>query len=271
MKQFEVPYNFAPDFISTFSESPHLDYIKFFYVPSFSSNNNTSTRADVRFKFGYPQTFEEYTKHIFSLQRLAPVCILLQNNATYEDVFLYYALGIRYFILRDDVLAKTLKEKYPDIHLYLSIVRKITAEEIHTMDFSMYDEIVLFFWFNRHLDVIKQLPKKYKYCILVNGICYYKCDRCTEHWFLNADTLDEFINKELEIIKFCDDKRKDLQQTIAINPEDLSLFEPYVNSYKLVDRQAPTKTIITDFHRYLDKVLYPVDNRHTEDYYNLKD
>ena len=41
----------------------------------------------------------------------------------------------------------------------------------------MYDSIVLFFWFNRHLDAIKRLPTKYRYILICNTGCYYDNDR----------------------------------------------------------------------------------------------
>lgn len=36
----------------------------------------------------------------------------------------------------------------------------------------MYDRIVLFHWFARHLDVLQQLPTSHQYTMIANSACY---------------------------------------------------------------------------------------------------
>jgi len=81
----------------------------------------------------------------------------------------------------------------------LSITRIITEKEILEKDLSMYDCIVLYFWFGRNLSVIKRLPKKYKYCIILNAFCYYDCKNANRHWF------GEFLHYPLPCKGFVED------------------------------------------------------------------
>ena len=57
---------------------------------------------------------------------------------------------------------------------------------------AMADEIVLFFNFCRQIHLLKELPTKYKYVLIVDSHCVFNCDRASAHWNLNADTNEEY-------------------------------------------------------------------------------
>ena len=69
--------------------------------------------------------------------------------------------------MNDDNLALMAKDKYADIRCILSITRILSLEDIQNNDYSMYDEIVLFFNFCRQVQLLKELPTKYKYVLTI--------------------------------------------------------------------------------------------------------
>lgn len=153
------------------------------------------------------------------------------------------------FIINDDTIAKELKDKYQDnIHLTLSITRKLTYEDICTLDLSMYDNICLSFYFPHHLQLIKELPDKYKYICLCNSTCLTNCPAPENHWF----------NLNNEFSKICAFKRMNglkinMKNSSFIRPEDLSLFEPYIEYFKLEGREFSSATIIDTVEAYINR------------------
>ena len=131
----------------------------------------------------------------------------------------------------------------------------------------MYDRIVLFHWFARHLDALERLPTNYQYTMICNSACYYDCKWHDAHWFLKADNPELYGKESDRICANCTALlAKGKQQSSYIEPEDLRYFDPYVSCYKLVDRYDDTDTI---FNR-----LYSYSNRSgtggkPRDYYNL--
>ena len=262
MKQYEVPYNFAYDFEAKLARHPDLfPYIRCIYVPAYVDDCE-STRHEIEQRDEYPRTYDEYVIRLKALQQLGlPLCIMLQRGGSLDVFEKYYALGIRMFILNDDALAIAAKERHKDIELTLSITRVATEAEIREKDFSMYDEIVLFYWFNRHLDVVKTLPKKYRYVVIANIACYYDCKWHDEHWY--ARNWD-YQKKATDKCRAC---VKDLRDTAYIEPENLEYFDPYLSGYKLTDRQYPTDKIIEELERYSNRNVGAI--KRSEDYFNV--
>ena len=129
-------------------------------------------------------TYDEYVLRLKCLQQLGlPLCVLMQRNAPLDALERYYDLGIRMFTISDDSLAIASKSRHPDISVTLSITSALTESDIKSRDLSMYDHIVLFFWFSRHLDTVKTLPKKYRYILIPNTDCYWNCRWHDAHWF----------------------------------------------------------------------------------------
>ena len=266
MKKFELPYNFDNDYFAFLNHyQDYFKYIKFIYLPAFKENGIENTRENGFGSMAEKENYHNYDKYVNIIKRFQSlnldICILIQRNATLEIVQKYInEFNIKYFVINNDALAATLKELYGDkIYLILSITRSLTQEEIENTDLSMYDEIVLAFWFTRRLYKIKELPKKYNYTILVNCYCDPNCKiknkLCNIHWFKNNATI-------------C--KRKD---NIIISPKDLIYYEDYIHSYKLVDRTDKSSEIFTAFNKYIkgyENLNNPDILRGNIDTYNLK-
>lgn len=228
------------------------EYIKFIYIPAWKDDDVINTRSYLWETDPWmPQTWGEYVQRIKIIQSFdIPVSILFQNGGTYKTFQKYYDLGIRYFTMGNDDLAKEIKKTHTDVYLVSTLTKGLTIDNIENTDYSMYDEIVLWFWFNRHLDQIKELPKKYKYCIQLNATCYYDCKWFNFHWyrFNKEDRLKGSASDVLPCLQYRIGKTR---EQIIIFPEDVSYFEPYLNSYKLIDRESGTDEIMHFFLSYV--------------------
>lgn len=246
MKQkFEVPYNFDLNLVEKLL--PYKDHIDFLYMGSYYEDG-TNSRKELVLSNRVPFTWDEYILHVSEIQKYFNIGVLIQNNCTLDLIDKYYNIGIRIFILNDSDLVTAAKEKYNDIRCILSITSVLTLEDIKDNDYSMYDEIVLFFNFCRQVQLLKELPTRYKYVLILNSHCVYNCDRCLEHWRLKADTIEKYRDKEMELMKdHCDIFRED---RAFIQPQDLLYFNDYINAYKIVDRVMDTDDIIYEIDRY---------------------
>ena len=263
MKKFELPYNFQNDYFDMLStlDKKYFDYIKFIYLPAFKEGNVKNSR-EYQELLNNPSyyNFDNYIKVLKKIKSFnIDIALLMQRGATLDIIDKYYnEYNIKYFIIGDDNLAKEIRKKYDNkIYLILSITRVLSYNDIMTKDFSMYDEIVLFFWFNKHLDYIKKLPSKYNYSILVNSNCIYNCKYAQSHWFLN-----KYICGKEDYIP------------IMISSYDLILFDKYINSYKLVDRTSASDYIISSLKEYVDeycKMDYNTYDATREKNYNVID
>jgi len=262
MKKFEVPYNFENDYFDKLSslDSKYFDYIKFIYLPAFKEHNVQNSREEFFNCKNYNDliSYKEILKKIKSFN--IDIALLIQRGATIDIIEKYYnEFNIKYFIINDDSLAKEIKSKYgKKIYLILSVTRILKYDDIINKDLSMYDEIVLYFWFNKHLDYIKKLPSKYNYSILVNSECIYNCKFPKIHWF----------NKKEQC------RRYNKEYSIFIDKNDLIYFDRYINSFKLVDRTFPSQKIIDELIMYIEGYIN-INNikfdKNMEDHYNLND
>ena len=248
MKQFEVPFNFDYDFLPRLSRKRELfPAIKCIYLPAYP-DDAMSTRKDIFERETFPKSYEEYVARVKGLMALGlPLDVLMQQNATMEGMEKYYDLGFRMFIINDDDLAKRSKERWPDIYVSLSITRTPTLELIQSTDFSMYDDIILFFSFCRKLDDLEALPKEYKYVLMCNNDCYYLCPWHNKHWFPKDQAEVE------QCLKNCSLYTATFENRSRIWPQDLRYFDPYVDSYKLVDRLWTTDEILHDLEFYASR------------------
>ena len=247
-KQYELPYNFSYDFIPKLSRQRELfSYIRCIYLPAWKEDA-ISTRQDIETREEYPKSYEEYVLRLKCLQQLGlPLCVLMQRDATLDALEKYYNLGIRIFTISEDALAIAAKSRHPEISVTLSITSALTAADIQSRDLSMYDHIVLFYWFSRHLDVVKGLPKKYRYILIPNTDCYWNCKWHDAHWFATSR------EEERAATRLCRKCVHDMRDASFIEPENLSYFDPYIDSYKLVDRLNTTEQILTDLERYASR------------------
>ena len=247
MKQkFEVPYNFDISLIDRLI--PYKDFIDFIYMPSYYEDGENS-RKDIILRGEVASSWEEYVSHVDKIKENFNIGVLIQNQSTIELIDKYYSLGIRIFVLNDNELVIKAKEKYSDIRCILSITSVISSDDINNNDYSMYDEIVLFFNFCRQLHLLKELPTKYKYVIIVNSHCVFNCDRASAHWNLNADTNEEYGEKVIKIIRgYCSEVYR--EDRAYIQPNDLVYFNDYISNYKLVDRLMSTEDIVYEIDKY---------------------
>ena len=268
--KYEVPYNFDLAFVGELQKTALLDNIEFIYLPAWK-DDCVNTRMSVTFGNYYPKSYAEYIERLVDLRQLnIPLCILMQRNASMELVEKYHSLGIRHFIINDDELARRIKERWDDVRLSLSVTRVLTFDEIcdDHRDFTMYDSIVLFYWFNRHFKEVTKLPKKYNYTIMCNNDCYWDCKWHDIHWFAQGSNMDEYMNNTAPACTECGKYHNELRDSAIIEPEDLRYFDPYVHSYKLVDRIWSTEWIMRALEFYATR-NNGADPRHTEDFYNI--
>lgn len=244
-KQYEVPYNFSYDFIPKLSRKRELfPSIRCIYLPAWREDAE-STRQDIETREEYPKSYDEYVLRLNCLQQLGlPLCVLMQKNATLDVLEKYYSLGVHIFTINDDALAIAAKSRHPDISVTLSVTSALTEKDITSRDLSMYNHVVLFFWFARHLDAVKALPDKYRYILIPNTECYWNCRWHDAHWFATSH------DAEMKATSQCRKCIRDMRDTSYIEPENLSYFDPYIDCYKLVDRLNPTSQIITDLEKY---------------------
>lgn len=273
MIKFELPYNFDPAYVSYFQEADHSQYLpwaEFIYLPAWKDDCQ-NTRLDITFRGTYPKSWEEYKERIRSLQSLGvPLCILMQKNATMELVEKYMGLGIEHFLLNDDALALRIREELPKVWVGLSVTRALTIDQIkdEKNDFGMYDTIVLFYWFNRHLNRLKELPDRYNYTIMCNNDCYWDCKWHDAHWFATASTLEGYKEKVQKACEECGKHHMELRDSATILPEDLRYFDRFAYSYKLVDRLWSTDMIGNALAQYATR-SYGQGPKHTADFYNI--
>lgn len=268
MIKFEIPYNLDPAYPEKLLQRPALiPYIDCIYAAAWKDDCD-NTRFDITFWSDYPKTYEEYVARIKSLLALGiPVCILAQKKTTITMIRKYRALGIHQFILNDDKLAARIKQEYPEVRLTLSITRALTLSKLQTGDYSMYDRIVLFHWFARHLEALQQLPTGYQYTMIANSACYHDCKWHDEHWFLKGDTPENYAKESERVCSSCTALlSKGKQQSAYIEPEDLRYFDPYVSCYKLVDRYDDTDTIFNTLYSYSARIG---SGGKPKEYYNL--
>ena len=226
MKKFEIPYNFCKLDLQTVLASGIKDYIELVYVPAFWEHTQT-TRLELE---RHPLDTDEYIDHIkFIQEHELKVSILLQGEDLSDDIIDFYInLGIDSFIVRSDVLAKRIKDRFPNCEVIASITKILSVNDLMQKDLSMYDKIVLDFRLN-DLNIIKCLPRNHKYIVMPNTPCFRDCpkERCLKHWFNGK--------KYIEDGDFCSNLW--FHKPAFIPPEDLRDFDDYVDSYKLQGRE----------------------------------
>lgn len=175
--------------------------------------------------------------------------LLLQQNDNIMDNELldwYINLGFKKFCVGSIQQAKVIKNISKEFEVVASITMKISPEQFKT-DINLekyFDKFVLWFPYNRDLETIKNLPKKYKYILLVNCSCNKNCDG-THHWFADKEIEDNIKNTCPNVLF-----GKDYRQRILIRPTDLPVFNHYIDCYKLQGREYKTQDIIKDIVLY---------------------
>ena len=255
MNNFEVPWNGDEELIDQIVMEGFQDRIKFMYLPA-APEDSISTRCK---GLGEEQSFEDRKEVENVVKKLKDNNIqpaILFQRKTNEDVIPYYVeeLGVKHFIVGEDKTAFALRERYgKDVHLTASITKCLLPENY---DFyskeraDLYDIFILMFIFNRNLDAIKKLPKNLKYGIMPNSYCLYNCRWYMKHWFVK----NEKQWRESQTCRYIR-PQSTLDQRTYIPPKDIWLFDPYIDTYKLVDRTFDTYTIMYHLYNYINANL----------------
>ncbi len=265
MKPLEIPYNFDTqliDFLKIYSIDIHCIYVppfkehykcaKYYYT-----HDNGIYMGDT-----FPNTLLYYEQHIQYINDNFPdkLMLLLQQPIEIMNIDLisyYISLGFKKFCVGSIQQAKIIKEYFKNINIEIigSITMKINKLKLkENQDYNKYfDGFVLWFPFNRNLKKIQELPNNFKYILLINCKCCSFCDG-THHWFADYNT-----EKHLYCPKSSfgnSPENKNFKDLIFIRPNDLYLFDNYIDYYKLQGREYTTKQIINDIVYYTSNYKY---------------
>lgn len=261
---FEFPYNFDKkliEILNTLGGSEN-NTIHCIYLPPLLKDYPSILRTGEQANLLDQMTEKEYIAHIQYIQSFFPdkIQLLLQKTdfiLDKEKIKWYHNLGISKFCVGTIEQAKIIKEINPKAEIIGSINMHISKNELeNNKELEKYFMgFVLDFSFGRKLNIIKTLPNKYKYIILVNSYCNNKCDG-THHWMYNYKITD----KKMHCPGILQNKAQ-WENSVLIRPMDLKLWYPYISIFKLQDRGWPTADIIKDYILYTTNYnLYPEIN-----------
>lgn len=245
MRKFEAPYNFDKRLIP--ASLIYKDSIEFFYMSCYFEHGK-DTRSYYLVDHIYPKTKEEYISHLDNIHDHGfYAAILLQIKITDPEIIKFYLENrVKYFIVAYDETAKIIRELDPTATIIASITQCLSIVDIEAKDENLYDRIVLYFPYNRNLSILKKLPKKFKYILMPNGGCSVFCN-AKNHWF------KEFGDKEV----FC---MKDTKDTMFIPAQYLSLYDEYIDYYKIDGRPSPSYDILDLLDTYTKAPIYDMSN-----------
>lgn len=287
-KKFEVPYNFSKSLILYYKS--HAEYISYIFLPPYKEDSlNTRTSIETKRK-GYcymPQTRDEYESHLLMIEQNGLSFVILWQEPskiiTHDKIAYYEKLGASGFIIGNDNNASIIKQYNSKLLVIGSLVQRF-CKNITKMDFTYYDYIILYYPFNRAIEVLKHLGKiKEKVVIMPNTFCHVDCPSI-HHWFPQKEK--PFIKeKDCPIIN---NPKNAINYSGFIAPEHLFLFDKHVSGYKLEGRELSTTIIINTCNAYfyrenthdylrimlgdkLSEIFVNNWNRHSiEEYYNKK-
>lgn len=246
MRNFNIPYNFDPKLLAGLNILEiNEELISCIYLPPYDSDYPSIHKNDA-----LPDE-KKYFEHIDMIQRQFPgkIQLLLQQpNDNYlmtgQLLKKYLDLGITKFCVGSLNQAKEIKELLSEAKISGSITMHITKEKIEQNKnnyLNYFDDFVLDLPYYRDIDKIYNLPKEFKYVLILNLACNSNCSG-DFHWF--AD------NKQTFICPYKD--KRTWSETCIIRPFDLSLFDSYVSSYEIEGRGFPTYAILTNLLLYIE-------------------
>ena len=238
--RFEVPYNFSESLIPFYKR--YGSSISYLFLPPYPSDSiNTRTSIETRKKgcCYIPGSREEYEYHLHKIISAGLRFLVLWQDPncfiTNEILDYYCGLGSAGFIVANDKSARTIKAYNPDLIVVASLVQRL-FHDLTKKDFRDYDQIMLYYPFNRALNVLKFLtPFKEKIVLMPNTLCHIECPSI-HHWF-PKNSIPFKQEKDCLVIK---DKERYLLKCGFISPEHLYLFDNYVGGYKLQGREFTT-------------------------------
>ncbi len=240
IKKYEVPYNFSKRLLKFYSQNRL--FISYLFLPPYSEdsiNTRTSIETSRKGSCYMPKSREEYESHLSYISDLGlPFLILWQSpkSVMEESVFKYYrGLGARGFIIGNDVNAQRIKNFDSSLLVVGSLVQRICSDVLYR-DLSAYDNVLLYYPYNRALEALKLLsPIKEKLILMPNTMCHIDCPSMF-HWF--ARDKKEFLREG-----YCP-AINNFKNTGFIYPSHLNLFDDLVGGYKLQGREYSTDLLI---------------------------
>lgn len=271
MRAFEIPYNFDKQLIDNLQQiDPSGNLYHSIYIPPYFYDYHAAKKYYVHYQgqdmlSQQDMTRDEYESHINYIKQYYQdkMMLLLQQNSMCIDMdllYYYINLGFNKFCVGNIEQATIIRKILPESEIIGSITMKIMPNDLMEEKYQVFDGFVLWFPYNRKLSVIKQLPKKYKYILLVNCDCNIYCDG-THHWFASKE--NEAPNNN------CPNSNPKLNNwfnQIRIEPYDLPIFEPYITYFKLQGREFTTENLLYDIKRYTK--CYSTKFLHSKKYEN---
>ena len=207
----------------------------------------------------YPQTWNEYLDRLKILDELGyPKEVLLQQGEPIDKKIIekYVDLGIRRFTVRNDENARVIKEILGDeAHVMASVTKCLSPDEINNIEsLKWYDEICLYFFYNRSIDSIKSLTDKYEYCIMPNIACSPHCKMALLHWFE-----PNIERQEMKCIRIRKANGLMEEQGNFSRKEYEAYFKPYIHSVKIIGRESYAENHLWQTRDFL--VKEPIDDR----------
>lgn len=266
-RKFEVPYNFDSyiiEFYKIFKDNIQSVYIPCYYEDSYETRWKMTRAQLTQGKafidpIGVPESREEWSKHIEAILEagLEPN-VLFQDpirKYTDEQIQWYIDLGIKYFTVFQDSLAKQIRQLKPDAYIIASVTKVLNPKEIESLPAGLYDDIVLHFAYNHAYDEVMKLRDDINYTMLTNTRCDERCPaqfhwlapfrkNKNGEWYQVAD-FDNFKNDGFRCQYFNNGHRSSM-----LRPEHLHYYDKKVKTFKVLDRLVPTNTIIYDLYAY---------------------
>lgn len=233
MRQFEIPFNHDEAFLRLLERNKLLQkYIAHIFVAPFTEDCKITRHKEAK----KPLSRGLYESQIHRLIKAGYNVAMTFNNLEIIDTSIldyYMSLNIDCYIVNNDINARYLKTHNKKV--IASITKRNTLAKITTMDYSIYDYIVLDYEFNVNYSLFEKLPEN-NYILLVNTYCDYKCN-FYDHWYKEIYKCPQTING--------------FKNTTRIFAEDLHLFDKYVSIYKLQGREYSTEEILKDLAYYI--------------------
>ena len=190
-------------------------------------------------------TYEKYVD-LLQLTKRAGIEpeVLMQGLTPVDEKIIrrYLDLGIRKFTISNDETATMIKEIDPDVFISASIVKALSPEEIANNDYSMYDEICLFFYYTLNLSAVKELPSKYQYSMCMNSGCLPFCKYCVNHW-ISDEMYDCFYRGGYGL----DEDKWNI--TVGYKEYE-EYFAKYIKRLKVLDRLNSKEDLINTFTEF---------------------
>lgn len=250
---FEVPYNFDESLLTYYEKN--RKHINFLYLPPYkedSDNTRTILQTNKIGRCYMPETRTEYEYHLRKINDMGlPFVILWQkkeHKMSLEMLEYYCSLKASGFIVASDDNAKIIKEYNCQLLVICSIVQR-TCTGLLSKDLSNYDYVILYYPFNRSLNVLKKLIHiKNKLVLMPNICCDVEC-MSMHHWFPSD-------KRPFDPKKDCSMNIDNISRCGIILPQHLYLFDKYVGGYKLQGREYTTETIKYICHFYFKRTVY---------------